>query len=74
MPQQALRYLAPVDPGSSDFVIIGDLDGVHIFQGQHAAGAQGAHHARYVHIWIVGKILVERLGVRGLQFVVDFFI
>ena len=37
--QQTRGHLGAVDPGSADRLIIGDLDGLHVFQQKHPARA-----------------------------------
>ncbi len=42
--QQLARHLGPVNSGRADGIIIGNLDGKHIFQRQHPARGMGPDH------------------------------
>ncbi len=72
--QQARSHLRPVDPGSLDGGVVGDLDGQHVFQRQGAAGGVRPDHLRDAHARIAVEVEAEGVGVFSFRQVIDLFI
>jgi hypothetical protein len=69
--QQRLRDLRPVDPGCGDRLVVAQLDGRDVFEGQHPACREVPDHTRYVHARTGDEVRAEGLGVAALGEVVD---
>jgi hypothetical protein len=72
--EQPFGDLSPIDTGSLDGSVVGDLDRPYIFESQHPAGRMRPDHRRDADPWLILEILGENLRVSSFCKIIGFFI